>query len=228
MSSLTALRKKGRESLHGNWTTAALITLLLFFLQNIFSLTDPLRYISKEHAAALVNSASYSSFRWLAFACWILITGAFILGAARFYLHLVRKENASVSTVFSFFREGNLFLNSIVFYVLRLIYLVLWFLLLIIPGIIKSYSYALSSYILIDEPNLTPNEAITKSRQLMHGKKWRLFLLTLSFFGWFLLGIVTLGIGFLWVAPYYQTTVAEFYQEVKESQNLIEEEALEV
>lgn len=100
--------------------------------------------------------------------------------------------------------------------VVSLIYAVLWALLLIIPGIVKAYSYAMTPYILYDNPKLQGNAAIELSMRMMRGHKLELFLLHLSFIGWFLLCILTLGIGFLWLTPYVHSTQAAFYEDVKE------------
>ena len=95
------------------------------------------------------------------------------------------------------------------------IFTALWSLLLVIPGIIKAYSYALTPYILVDDPELSVRDAIRKSQRLMEGQKFNLFYLQLSFIGWFFLACVTCGIGFLWLIPYYQSTVAVFYNNLR-------------
>lgn len=94
----------------------------------------------------------------------------------------------------------------------------LWMLLFIVPGIIKAYAYAMTPYILVDNPELGPREARLKSIEMMRGHKGKLFGLELSFIGWFLLCILSLGIGFIWLAPYYQTTHAAFYHDLLEEQ----------
>lgn len=100
---------------------------------------------------------------------------------------------------------------------LMLIYLYtsLWTLLLIVPGIIKSYSYAMTYYILRDEPDLKFNDAIEKSMRMMDGHKFDLFYLQLTFIGWGLLCILTLGIGIFWLVPYMQAAEVHFYEDVK-------------
>lgn len=95
------------------------------------------------------------------------------------------------------------------------IYMFLWTLLLIVPGIIKQLSYAMTPYILSDEPELSGSQAIDRSRAMMKGHKFDLFYLCLSFIGWGLLCVLTLGIGFFWLVPYIQTSMASFYAEVK-------------
>ena len=98
---------------------------------------------------------------------------------------------------------------------LRTVYILLWSLLLIIPGIIKTYSYAMTYFISIDHPEYTAEEAITSSMAMMDGNKMKLFMLDLSFIGWFLLCLLTLGIGFLWLYPYIYTAHAAFYEDLK-------------
>ena len=92
----------------------------------------------------------------------------------------------------------------------------LWTLLLIIPGIIKSLAYSMTPFILKDYPELSANQAINLSMKMMEGRKFDLFYLYLSFIGWGILAIFTLGIGYLWLMPYMYTSTAAFYQNVKE------------
>lgn len=116
------------------------------------------------------------------------------------------------------FGEGRYWKNMLGMFLMSL-FIFLWMLLFIVPGIIKAYAYAMTPYILVDNPELGPNEARLKSIEMMRGHKGKLFGLELSFIGWFLLCILSLGIGFIWLAPYYQTTHAAFYH------NLLEEQA---
>ena len=95
------------------------------------------------------------------------------------------------------------------------IFVGLWTLLFIIPGIIKSFAYAMTPYILVDYPDLSPNQAINLSIKMMKGHKFDLFWLGLSFIGWGILSILTLGIGLFWLIPYVQTAMAAFYVDVK-------------
>ena len=96
------------------------------------------------------------------------------------------------------------------------IYLILWSMLFIIPGIIKAYSYRMVPYILAEEPELSGKEAITRSREMMNGHKWRTFVLDLSWFLWIFFGVLTLGIGLIfYVNPYMEATNAELYHALK-------------
>ena len=95
------------------------------------------------------------------------------------------------------------------------IFIFLWSLLLIVPGIIKAYSYAMTPYILVDRPELSVRDAIRLSGRMMSGRKLDLFCLHLSFIGWMLLCILTLGIGILFLSPYMMTAQAAFYQDIR-------------
>ena len=99
---------------------------------------------------------------------------------------------------------------------LQTLYIVLWSLLLVVPGIIKAISYSQTIYIVKDNPELKFNGAIERSMAMMEGHKMEAFLLGISFIGWLLLGVLTLGIGMLWVTPYMSTAYAHFYDYVKE------------
>ena len=101
-------------------------------------------------------------------------------------------------------------------YVLMEIKVMLWMFLFIIPGIIKAFAYALTPFLLVDCPDLSALQCIKLSNQMMKGHKFDLFYLYLSFIGWGLLCVLTLGIGFLWLMPYMQTATAAFYQDIKE------------
>ena len=142
-----------------------------------------------------------------------LIVGSPVtLGYCKFNLHLIdRDEEAEFSDLFTqFHRIG----PAIALQVLRGVYTFLWSLLFVIPGIVKAYSYSMAAYIMYENPGMTPNDAITESRELMDGNKWRLFCLELSFIGWAFLCVFTCGIGFFWLFPYQETAVAAFYREI--------------
>lgn len=111
----------------------------------------------------------------------------------------------------------NNYANSVVALLLQEIFLCLWTLLFIIPGIVKSYSYAMVPFLLADNPELQATEVITKSRQMMDGYKWQAFVLDLSFIGWEILSAITCGlVGVFYVNPYVFQTKAELYEFLKE------------
>ena len=142
----------------------------------------------------------------------IILSGVFAFGFMAAYLTLVRTKSTSFETLFSGFSN---FGTTCVVGILQTIFLTLWSLLFIIPGIVKTYSYSMTYYILRDNPNLSASEAITESRRMMNGYKGKLFCLDLSFIGWFLLCALTFGLLGLYVLPYYNAARARFYEDLK-------------
>jgi uncharacterized membrane protein len=128
-----------------------------------------------------------------------------------FSLALARKQEASISQLFIGFND---FLRSFVTYLLMFLFILLWALLLIVPGIIAALAYSQTFFILAEDKSIKPRDAINKSKNMMLGNKKKLFYLILRFFGWFLLGILSLGIGFLWILPYFQVTMAKFFDDI--------------
>ena len=148
----------------------------------------------------------------LVFGIAMFILGSIInVGYSAFNLDLVDRRNAELGTLFSYFKNWKV---CVLANLLQTVYILLWSLLLIIPGIIATYSYAMTPYILAENPNLSPKEALDRSKQMMIGNKWRLFCLDISFIGWTLLCILTLGIGTLWLNPYMNAARADFYREI--------------
>lgn len=142
-----------------------------------------------------------------------IANGLLSVGFAAFFLDALRSEKASFDSFFKGFTE---YLGTkLVSMLLVGIYTFFWTILFYIPGIVKTYSYAMTPYILLDKPELSANEAITDSRMMMRGHKMELFLLDLSFIGWILLSILTCGILFIYVVPYMQAARAEFYRTLK-------------
>ena len=143
---------------------------------------------------------------------YLILSGPLMLGMASVALVVATGGKAKAEELFSGFKN---FVTAFVAGLLQSIYLALWSL-LIIPIFIKPFSYALTFYILRDNPEMSGNEAITRSREMMDGNKWKLFCLHFSFIGWYLLGILTLGILYFWLVPYVKTAEARFYLDVKE------------
>ena len=142
----------------------------------------------------------------------LLLAGPFAYGIALFTISISRDHPADFKQIF----EGlNNFTNNLITYLLMALYIFLWTLLLIIPGIIASISYSMTFYILVDEPDLAPREALEKSKNMMYGYKWKFFCLGLRFLGWAFLCLFTLGIGFLWLLPYMYVSYVKFYEDIK-------------
>ena len=140
-----------------------------------------------------------------------LVTGALQFGLARVTVNCAKGRSWSVGQVFCAFE--NHFVKTLVLHLVHSIFTFLWTLLFIIPGIIKSYSYAMVYYLQQEPENLhrEPVDLITESRRWMDGYKWKLFCLDFSFIGWYILGTLCFGIGVLFVTPYHQMARANFY-----------------
>jgi uncharacterized membrane protein len=188
----TVLMDKAKESLRGNWGLA-IGTMIVFFIL-VGSLQVPTVFFPPSGLLIL------------------LITGPMNLGLIIFFLSLARNEGAQLEQMFFGFKRFGTALGT---YLLMVILTFLWTLLLVVPGIIAAFSYSLTFYILADNENISPMDAIDKSKAMMYGFKAKLFRLYLRFFGWALLCILTLGIGFLWLVPWAQVTMAKFYDDVK-------------
>lgn len=156
----------------------------------------------------------------------ILISSALQFAFSRMALRALRNEDVKISQLTDGFKAnyGKIVVKALV----ESILFMLSTMLLIIPGIIMSYSMALSDFILADEPELSPTEAIEKSYDLMKGHRFELFRLDLSFAGWFLLEVLTLGLFSLWVTPYHRISRAAFYRSlIKEEKKKYSEEDIE-
>jgi len=150
----------------------------------------------------------------------LALSGAFMVGLSKFYLNIIRNKDVQITEIFSGF-EGANFITNVIAGVLVFIFTLLWSLLFIIPGIIKYYSYSMTTYILAEDKSILATQAIDKSKQMMEGNKMKLFILDCCFAGWFLLGIVTAGLGFIYVLPYFITARAKFYEDLKQNPAII-------
>jgi uncharacterized membrane protein len=186
------IMKEARETLKGNWLLAVGTFALYSFINFIPEIIP----------------------KFGVFIPW-LILGPMSLGVSMFSLSLLRKENPNFEKIFDGFKN---FWVALLTYFAITLFTLLWTLLLIIPGIIASLSYSMTFYILADNKTLRPLEAIKLSKKMMKGFKRKLFLLHLRFFGWLILSVLTLGIGFLWLVPYIQISVARFYEDLKNNQ----------
>lgn len=142
------------------------------------------------------------------------VYGFALYAEARYFLGITRKtvKADNFESLIDGLKENPL--DQMVLGLLHMLFVALWTLLLIIPGIVKSYAYSMAYYIKIDHPEYSPKQALDESVRLMRGHKWQLFVLDLSFIGWHLLSLVTFGLASLWVAPYVAASRAEFYQEL--------------
>lgn len=141
-------------------------------------------------------------------AYWLII-GSVMLTYAIISLKVIDREKVNIEDAFSGFRN---FINALGLLLWQQLWVLLWSLLLIIPGIIKAYSYSMCFYILADNPDIGIREALNESKRITQGYKMDLFILDLSFLGWGILSVLTLGIGFFWLVPYMQVTMGNAYR----------------
>ena len=141
----------------------------------------------------------------------ILIGGAVGIGYSKFNLNLIDGKEARIGELFAHFSEWT---TALIARILVGLYTFLWSLLFFIPGIIAAYSYSMVHFVMAENPELSANEAIRESKRIMKGNKWRFFCLQFSFIGWYFVGMLTLGIGFIWIIPYEQAAYAAFYREI--------------
>jgi uncharacterized membrane protein len=144
----------------------------------------------------------------------LILGGPLTIGLYGYFSKKARGEPVSFGNLFDAFSD--LFGKSFLLWLFEGIFLCLWSLLFCIPGIIKTFSYSMSFFILRDNPGMKPIDAITASRKMMNGHKWRLFCLFFSFIGWSLLCTLSFGIGYLWLTPYVIQSMANFYEDLKQ------------
>jgi uncharacterized membrane protein len=168
--------------------------------------------LNEEQLALILGVLSFVVLAALAIGLVLFIVGSVVaVGYSKFNLALIDGEEATIGTLFSYFSQfGRILLTQL----LRLIYTFLWSLLFIIPGIVATYKYAMVPYILAENPDITPSQAIEMSKRMMEGNKWRLFCLEMSFIGWSILAVLTCGIGSFVLLPYMEAARADFYREV--------------
>lgn len=138
-----------------------------------------------------------------------ILGGTVRLGYCKYLLNLHDGKPAVTKDLFSQF---NRFRDGFVLSLLTSLYIFLWTMLFIIPGIVAAYKYAMAPFIMLEDPGIKPSDAINESKELMYGHKSSLFFLNLSFIGWSLLNVLTLGIGSFWLNPYINASYASFYR----------------
>ena len=201
-ASAAEIRAYAREALNGKWGYGIIVWLLAMLINTLVSLPEYL--VDDGNTFGDIWSFISSAVSWC---MWF--------GVMACFLDIARKAHLSYKRLFTGFRSLKFFFKFVITEVLQFIFLICWYLLLIVPGIIKYYSYAMTEFILLDHPEYGPLQAITESKKMMYGHRMQLFILGLSFIGWFFLCIVTLGIASLWVVPYYGTARAKFYIDLK-------------
>lgn len=185
------LMRSARESLQGKWGLAVCVTVVYLVI-----------VMALQSARQVGPLASF------------FISGPFAGGLAIFALAIARNQEAKFEQLFDGFKRFGVYFVA---YLLMIIFIFLWSLLLIVPGIIAAFSYSMIFYIIADDPFISASDALKRSKAMMQGNKGKLFGLQLRFLGWAILCILTAGIGFLWLIPYIQVSTAKFYEDLKGS-----------
>lgn len=219
MKSNQYYKNEALSALRGNWANALVATIILVALALFFSSNDA---INSYYQRIVINPfIGYS----LSFVSLFVLLPLAVGYSNSMRVLLETGDNRLTNNSFSL-GFGN-WLHVVWGMILSTIYIFLWTLLLIIPGLIKSYSYALTPYILVEHPEMSANEAIEESMRLMDGHKFDLFYLQLSFIGWAILSILSLGLGVFWLIPYQMTAQAAFYRDIKNEAMPLQDNVIE-
>lgn len=227
------VRAIARSALRGMWGVALVVALVAVIIGDVNAAVLPSFTVQAGDAFYTVGSSDGFSYLVhipfafeLAFAepfgflgvvigiygvVVLIIGGAVRQGLCQLSINLIKKDApAEFNVLFSKFSNlGKCLLLNLAMWLL----IFAWSLLLIVPGIIAAYRYAMAPYIMAQNPDIGVMDAIGQSKELMRGHKGRLFWLSLTFIGWVLLSVLTFGIGFLWLNPYMEAVQAAFYLE---------------
>jgi len=187
------LMHQAREALTGNWGLAVVTYLIYILIVGVFE-----GGVYRFPAIGIIFT--------------LIIAGPMAVGISIFALSIARKQGAALEQLFFGFQNFAVALSA---YLLMILFVFLWTLLLVIPGIIMAIAYSQTFFILADDNSIGAMDALRKSQKMMDGYKWKYFCLGFRFIGWGLLCCLTLGIGFLWLMPYIQVTFAKFYDDIK-------------
>lgn len=196
-------KSKARENLTGNWLVLVVIAILVMIVTNS-DVGNTTSYVR--------NGVNFEVRRNFGSILNLIFGGPVLLGVANVYLELSREGRARFERFLDGFKR---FADAFILNIVTTLFIVLWALLFIIPGIIAAIRYSMAYLIMSENPDVGPMEAINLSKRMMDGHKTEFFSFVLSFFGWFILGIVTFGLGFLFLSPYYNASKVEFYRALK-------------
>lgn len=218
------LKEKAKQSIHRNlWIVIGTCLVASLLTSSFFGVNmniDTGEYIFRMGLGTSVNlsldfikisipAAFAIIVSLLSMAYTILVANPLQVGHARFYIEN-REEPSNFEVLFSMFKSG-IYFNVVKVMLLRDIYIALWTLLLIIPGIYKSYQYLMIPYILAEKPTMDSTDAFEMTKLLTQDVKMNLFILQLSFILWYLFGVLTCGIALFYAIPYQEATMCEAY-----------------
>ena len=192
------IMKEAQESLKGKWgisiaacLIAGVITIMITILGGYL--------INEDWGGNLLS---------------LFVTPPIGVGLALFFLNIHSGNKLEIRTIFNPFKE--VWLNSVLAYFMMIVIIIIGSILFIIPGIIASLMFSQVFYIIAEDNKIDPYNALVKSKKMMDGNKWKLFKIILRILLLAIVCILTLGIGFIWLAPYQNAVYAKFYNVIKE------------
>lgn len=195
------LKENAKKSLQGKYGDAIALLGIMFAFSFALGLVIGFFRLEEDLASTLSDL------------CSLLISCALGFGMTSYFLKISRNEPVTYNELFS---KTNMFVSYLSISLLVGLFTFLWTLAFIIPGIIASLSYSMVFFVKLDNPDMGAMDVLRKSKQIMSGHKMDYFVLGLSFLGWIILGVFTLGILYLWLIPYMQVTYANFYNSIKD------------
>lgn len=214
------LKTKAKESLKNKYGDAITFMLLEYLINfGVQTISSMVLFIIQVIYNLYIGT-SFNSISILFYIILMIVNTIVIsligFGKTSYYLKISRNDEVNYKELFNKFE---LCIPYILIYLITGLFVFMWSILFIIPGIIASFSYTLVYYIKLDNPNMNTFEVINKSKQMMKGYKLDYFILELSFIGWEILGIFTFGLLHFWLTPYKKVTLANFYNYLNENTN---------
>ena len=195
------IMKEAQESLKGKWGISIAACLIVTIITILVSYLGG--YLINEEWGGNISS--------------LFIVPPVGVGIALFFLNIYDGSKLEIKTIFNPFKE--VWFNSVLAYFMMIVIIVLGSILFIIPGIIASLMFSQVLYILAEDNKIDPFNALLKSKKMMEGNKWKLFKIILRILLLAIVCILTLGIGFIWLAPYQNAVYAKFYNTIKEGKD---------
>jgi uncharacterized membrane protein len=197
------IKEDAKQMLQEYWVQAVIVTIVVWLLTDAFT---------QQRAAEISKHGMEVKGMNLANLISLILSGPLALGVAKFYMNVEAGYTVSATILGEGFSD---FRRTFIFHLISTLFIILWAILLVVPGIIAAIRYSMGYYIMAENHEIEPMEALRQSSALMEGNKMDFFRLVMSFLGWFLLSIVTMGIGFLYLVPYFQMSKLNFYRSIQ-------------
>jgi len=195
------MKASAKDMLSNYWVNAAVLTIIVWLLKDAFTQERVVEISKTGTEIHRMNGANII----------MILSGPLALGVVNFYMKIEAGKDAEIVTLAEGFKD---FKRTFIFNFMSTLFIVLWTILLIVPGIIASIRYSMGYYLMAEDSDLDAMEAIRLSSKIMEGHKMEFLRMGFSFLGWFLLSIITFGLGFLYTIPYYQMTKLNFYRQI--------------